>query len=48
MCSSKAMTVIVLMDPLVVIKMGRLLGEAGDASLINQVMQHSLPPDGTE
>jgi hypothetical protein len=31
--------VIVAMTPAVAIKMGRLLGEAGAASLINQVMQ---------
>jgi hypothetical protein len=33
--------VIVSMLPAVAIKMGRLLGEAGAASLINQVMQDS-------
>ena len=35
---------IVSMTPAVAIKMGRMLGEAGAASLINQVMDESAKP----
>jgi len=38
---------IVSMVPAVAIKMGRLLGEAGAASLINKVMQDAAADDGT-